>query len=150
MFIKMHEILNRPPLFSCPSPQPANWWIREFWLWSRPPAVLQQVRCSLWQMRCTSLICSSRGTGTGPRAPPASSTPAPTGRATPWLPVRRCDSTTSCSLWCRSCTGRSSSSSTRATTVSSDCDCVNRSLCERRKLKQSPENQTYAPALHFL
>lgn len=105
-------------LFFLSSIQHASWWTRGSSLWSRPRAVQPQVPCSPWQMQCTSPISSFRETGTVHPAPPASSTPARMERATRWLPVHLFESMMSCSPSSPSCTGRSLSSFTRATTVS--------------------------------
>lgn len=104
--------------FPTHSVQHASWWTRGSSLWSHPQAVPLQVLCSLWQMQCTSPIFSSRETGMVLLAPPASSTPAQTERATHWLPVHLFELVMSFSPLSLNCTGRSSSSFMRATMVS--------------------------------
>lgn len=104
--------------FFLSSVQHVSWWTRGSSLWSHPQAAQQQVPCSPWQMQCTFPIYSSRETGMVRPALPASSTPAQTERATPWLLVHLFESMTSCSPSSQNCTGRSSSSFMRVTMVS--------------------------------
>lgn len=105
------------PCFTSSLLQPATWWPWGSWRWWLRRAARRPTRCSRWRTPCTSRTCLCSAARAAPRARPASSTPAWRTRSTRWPRARPCASTTSCSSWSPSCAGRSSSSSTTATTV---------------------------------